>query len=167
METIGRTAQFWTIWRLDPPATAVPPHVTIAPMALRLLRGLVALLLVATVPLQGLAAVTAGLCVAMGHHGSDIASSHGHGDDADAGHRHGEGHDHSIMPVPNDVASSDDGGQGQSHCAPCVSCCAAAAITSHATLRLLDTAPEGAIAAKKYAIPGALPAELDRPPLAL
>jgi len=66
-------------------------------MPLRFGRWLVVIALALGVPLQGFAAVTAGLCMALEHH--------------DARH----------------VAAHDP---GHAHCAPCVACCVAAAISS-------------------------------------
>jgi ABC-type Zn2+ transport system substrate-binding protein/surface adhesin len=121
-----------------------------------LLRILAAALLAIAVPIQGLAAVKAGLCMAMGGHDgqqSHSAAAHHH-------HSAGEPHDHDQAPSENHHA-------GKAHCPPCASCCATAAIAPTAAIALPEAAPATAIAVPQYWIPGVLPADLDRPPLAL
>ena len=84
-------------------------------MPVKYFRLLVAFALALAIPLQGAAAVTAGICMAIGHHDAAGAPApHDHG--AEDGHHA----DHS-MP-------GDDGGSDSAHCAPCVACCAAASI---------------------------------------
>lgn len=119
-------------------------------MLLRLTRLLTAFALALTIPLQGLAAATAGVCMAMGHHQTDMsAAAHDHGAD----HRQDEdGSDH-----------SSDG----AHCAPCVACCAAAHIAPAAHVYLPEISPAAAIAASPSLPAGFLPEKLDRPPLSL
>jgi len=119
-------------------------------MSLKLLRLLVALALTLAVPLQGFAAATAGICMAIGHHD---AASHTHSGDAGAEHQHGY-----------------DEGQSQAgtkHCPPCVACCAAAAISSSAPIVIPDQRSDRLIAAGASFFAGIQPGTLDRPPLAL
>jgi hypothetical protein len=121
-----------------------------------LFRILAAALLALVVPIQGLTAVKAGLCMAMGGHGgeqSHEASAHHHDAAAPA-------HDHGEAPSEGDHASN-------AHCPPCVSCCAAAAIASETKIALPEAPPVAVIAAPQYWIAGVLPQKLDRPPLAL
>ena len=117
-------------------------------MPLKIFRLLVALALALAIPLQGAASVTAGICMATGHHDAGAPASHAHGGDAD----------HSL-PHNDDPDTA--------HCAPCVGCCAAASIALAAQVCLLEDSPAAAIAVVPYLHPGSLPEELDRPPLAL
>lgn len=118
-------------------------------MPIKLLtRLLIACVLALTIPLQGMASVTAGICMATGHHdaGAPVSHDHGHGADHSAPH---------------------EGDSTASHCAPCVACCAAASIAPAAQLFLQRDAPPAAVAALPFLPAGFLPEELDRPPLAL
>ena len=121
-------------------------------MPINIARLLVALVLALAIPLQGMASVTAGVCMAMGHHDAGMPASHDHGHDAD----HSAPHDHDT-----------DGSDSSAHCAPCVACCAAASIAPAASLTLPEAAPAAALAALIPLHSGFLPEELDRPPLAL
>jgi hypothetical protein len=110
-------------------------------MPKRLFRLVLLLLATLTVPVQGIAAVSSGICMALGHH-SGGAPAHHHDD--------GKGTD-----------------KKDTHCPPCVSCCAAAAIASfHRTF-----SPERPGSWVAIALPapfsGVPPDTLDRPPLAL
>jgi hypothetical protein len=121
-------------------------------MPRRLFRVLVAVLLGVTVPVQGLTAVEAGLCMAMSEDGQDHThegGSHDHGGAAPA-------HDHGQPPAGNQDS-------GNAHCPPC----ATAAIAPTAKIALPDTPPVAAIAAPQSWISGVVPDDLDRPPLAL
>jgi hypothetical protein len=117
-------------------------------MPIKLLRLVVAFALALAMPLQGLASVTAGVCMAVGHHDAGTPGSHDHGD----------GPDHS---TPHDEGSDS------AHCAPCVACCAAASIAPASQVFVPEVSPPAAIAAVPLLHPGSLPEELDRPPLAL
>ena len=115
--------------------------------AMRSLRHSIVLAIALLVPLQGLATVTAGMCMALGHHEAPAMADHAHDG-------HGEGHSHDAPADP-------------SHCAPCVACCAAAAISS-----AVAPTPGNAPAAPVLVSPLALtlespPGSLFRPPLAL
>lgn len=118
------------------------------------LRLLLALVLAFAVPLQGFAAAAAGMCMQLGHHGAADAV-HSHDADGDAG-----AHDH----------HGHDAGQAQDsapHCAPCVACCAAAAISESVPLVIADERADAVNAAGPPAFLGIPPESLDRPPLAL
>jgi len=124
-------------------------------MRRRLFRILAVALLALAVPVQGLAAASAALCMAVGgHDGQDHAAAAHHHDPAAPAHDHGQ-------------ASSEGQQSGNAHCPPCVSCCAAAAIAPTAKIELPEAPPVAAIAATQYWIAGVLPDQLDRPPLAL
>jgi hypothetical protein len=120
-----------------------------------------ALLLVALIPLQGLAAATSGLCMALGHHEpaeSEAVSHdtmHAHGSGVAAEHHHGHG------------AQPPDEAPEQAHCPPCVACCAASAISSSSGISIPASAAVAAVAKSEHAFSGVAPESLDRPPLAL
>lgn len=114
-------------------------------MLFRVNRLLLALAIALTVPVQGFAAVTAGLC--MGHHDGAV-----HTHEADAAEHHH--HDHDSPPA-------------STHCAPCVACCAAAAIAQSMPLVVLDERADAVVAAEPPSFTGIALKTLDRPPLAL
>ena len=121
-------------------------------MPSRLARILITLALALTVPIQGAAAATAGLCMALGHHETGVAGSPNHAAGADHHPHHHTGSDKSA---------------GSAHCPPCVACCAAAAISSLALIFVPEAPTVSAIAASEPLFPGVQPDKLDRPPLAL
>src|SRR5882672_699336 len=129
----------------------------------KLSRILIALALALVIPIQGAAAATAGLCMALGHHDSGIAVPHDHATDLGARHAHGDDsgadhkHDHDI---------SDNSSSG-AHCPPCVACCAAAAISLFPQIFIPEPPTASVIAAPELAFSGIHPERLDRPPLAL
>ena len=124
-----------------------------------LLRALVMLFVALTVPVQGMAAVTADLCMALGQHGTPAAHEYG----AD-----GHVHDHGAVTLPqHDEGKGSDKSSHDSHCPPCVSCCAATAIASFPPVFVSDQAASIVIAALPAPFYGVAPDRLDRPPLAL
>lgn len=98
-----------------------------------------------------------------GHHGGHAtAPDHGH-----AGVPHAQAGDHQpAAKVPADAGTPEKPSE-KAHCPPCVSCCAAAVIAPALQLPVAENSASAAIAAIAYSVPGALPDELDRPPLAL
>ena len=130
-------------------------------MASRFFRILIALTLGLAVPIQGTAAATAGLCMALGHHDTGAAASHDHATDDGAHHTQGDdsvtGHGHEIS----------DSSPGNAHCPPCVACCAAAVISSFAGIFIPEPPAASIIAAPELSFSGIQPERLDRPPLAL
>lgn len=124
-----------------------------------LIRALLVLLVSLVVPIQGVAAAGADLCMALGHHDGLAAHDHaapvhdGHDADAGAADHHG----------PAGGGNSHD-----AHCPPCVSCCAAAAIaTSSPALFVPEKPATSVVAAVLPQYSGVVPDSLDRPPLAL
>ena len=117
-------------------------------MPLSFIRLLIAFVLALAIPLQGAASVTAGVCMAVGHHDAGTPASHDHGHDSDQSIPHDEDRD-------------------SARCAPCVACCAAASIAPAAQVFVPESSPAAAIAALPYLYFGFLPEKLDRPPLAL
>ncbi len=120
-------------------------------MSIKFVRLLVALALAFAIPMQGMASVTAGVCMAIGHHDAGTPASHDHGHDADPSS------DHS---VPHEDDST-------SHCAPCVACCAAASIAPALQVFVPQESPPAAFPALPSLPAGFLPEKLDRPPLAV
>jgi hypothetical protein len=131
-------------------------------MPKNLLRLLVALLVALTVPIQGIAAVSAGFCMALGHHGTGATAVHDHGSAAHT-HESASAADPHHDKAPGNSSSSDS----TAHCPPCVSCCAAAAIGLSSPLFVPEPAPGSIIAVAPVISSGVLPEQLDRPPLAL
>lgn len=136
------------------------------PMSRTLARFLIGAALALAIPLQGLAAATAGMCMALGHHGGEAAPAmdHGHAGDHPAG---GDSHAKGGNGHPADHSSAPQETSGNAHCPPCSSCCAAAAIAPAVKAGSPDASPFEAILARQTAIAGFLPDELDRPPLPL
>lgn len=129
-------------------------------MPLKLVR-LVAVLVALVVPLQGMAALAASQCMALGHH--DAAMAH----DAQASQEGHEHHGHDAAADHDGHAKADDSDSGSSHCGPCTACCASATIAGPAPLAIEpDTfsAPYAFVAQPPVRL---APDELDRPPLAL
>ena len=124
-------------------------------MPKNLLRLVIVLLVALTVPVQGIAAASAGVCMALGHH-SGAASAHDYGKGA---------HDHEGAPSHHhDESKGDD--KTNTHCPPCVSCCSAAAISSFAPVFVPERAASVFVAASSAPFYGVPPHRLDRPPLA-
>jgi len=115
----------------------------------RTIKTLAVLLLLAVLPLRGLAAVTVGFC-AMGDHPAAAQAHAGHGQDAP--------HDHGSAPEP---ASTAD-------CNTCVEHCSSATFAVPAPIGAA-LAAEGAarIASGEPFAAGFVPDHLDPPPLAL
>jgi hypothetical protein len=127
-----------------------------------ILRLLAVALLSLAVPVQGMASVVAGQCMAFGHHQDGGSQDHGHAQDGADGHDHA-GHSH-----------SDDGGAKQSddpgktaHCGPCAACCASASIAGAVGLSIPSSATHAEYAFTQLPPPGVQPGGFDRPPLAL
>jgi len=138
------------------PALASNACATMHLMRSRFARLLIAFAMALTVPLQGLAAVSAGLCMTFGHHEASDASGHSHASGAESLA------EHSHEPGPG----AEDG-QNQAHCPPCVACCAAAAISTSDRVFVPETPVSSVVSAPPPFISGIVPDKLDRPPLAL
>lgn len=111
-------------------------------------------ILAISVPVQGAAAVAAGVCMTFGHHDDEAAHDmHAHDRDGASGYEH--------------AANGGNEGNATPHCPPCVSCCAAAAITSYPPLALPERPAVQAVSPLPPLFSGVTPENLDRPPLAL
>ena len=132
------------------------PALELATMSNRVSRLIAALLLALTLPLQGLAAVTAGQCMSFGHHPENVQDNpghdHGHAADAAGAHDHANG--------------NEDGG-GSAHCGPCTACCASASIAGPVGVSIPTSPSDINYVFVQLAPPGFQAERLDRPPLAL
>src|SRR5688572_28323137 len=101
-------------------------------MLLRTFRLFAVALLALTLPVQGMAAVTAAQCMAVGHHQDGSSPDHDHAEHGadDQGHA---SHSHSDGASAQD---SDESGKS-SHCGPCTACCASASIAGPARISFL------------------------------
>jgi hypothetical protein len=133
-------------------------------MRVKLLRMLVAFAMALLLPLQGMAAVSAGLCMELGGHESVAVHEHGAGHHG-AAHQHGT--DESAADHHDDEGAGNEGPAGNPHCPPCVACCAAAAISSFTPVFIAQAAAASVIAEIPPSFSGVQPETLDRPPLAL
>jgi hypothetical protein len=122
-------------------------------MSALFLRILAVALLTLVIPLQGMASVVTGQCMAVGHH--DAPASHAH----EAVHDGSDGHDHAAHTQADEGKSA--------HCGPCTACCASASIAGLPGLSILPSPSNTKYAFLQLAPPGAEPQRFDRPPLAL
>jgi len=126
-------------------------------MQLKFVR-VIAVVISLVVPVQGMAAVTAGLCcMAFGHHEDVSLAQEGHDHAAHSHADEGVGH--------ASVADSADG-KG-AHCGPCTACCASASIAGTLALPLLSAPSHSTYALSQSPPLGIQPSGLYRPPLAL
>lgn len=123
--------------------------------SMRLLR-LLAVAVAITMPIQGMAAVTAGQCMAFGHH------EQGPGHDRPGHDTHASG-DADASPTHE----HDEQEAGDAHCGPCVACCASASIAGAMPIRVFSSHANTKYVLSQAASPGIAPHRLDRPPLAL
>jgi hypothetical protein len=113
------------------------------------------------VPLQGMAAVAAGQCMAFGHHEeSDTRQGHAHDSANDHGHA-AQAHDHGETTPPADE------GANNAHCGPCTACCATASIAAPISLSLPSFASNTKYLFLQSSPPAVELRGVDRPPLAL
>jgi hypothetical protein len=127
----------------------------------RTVRLVILLAMIALLPVQTLAAATAGLCMAAGHahdhsHTADSQSPHEHNHDAP-----GDWDDR----APSNHASNGEDSSAHKACGPCATCCASAAISgtpSIAPAFHVATAPDSPASPQ---FPGVQPEQVYRPPL--
>jgi hypothetical protein len=126
---------------------------------------LVAVMLLAmAVPVQAMAAVTAGQCKALAHH-QDGGAGH---EEYAQGQVDADGHDHAAH------SHSDQGGTNQghengksTHCGPCTGCCASASIAGPVRVSIPSSPFTATYLFSQFAPLGFQPDGLERPPLAL
>ena len=124
---------------------------------MRLLR-LLAVVVALVVPVQGMAVVVAGQCMAFGHHEAPAGDqSHGQAEDGHAGHSHEAG----------GGTDDDESAGNDAHCGPCTACCASASIAGPAKLLILSSPATATYVFSQLPPLGVQPDGLDRPPLAL
>ena len=111
-------------------------------VTMRFFRLFLAAVLMLAVPFQGVLAVTSGQCMALEHHAG--AADDGHHNDGD-----------------------QDEHASNSHCGPCVACCASAAIVSFEGVSRPETSTVSVAGVLPPSFAGIQPDTLDRPPLAL
>jgi hypothetical protein len=104
--------------------------------------------LAVSLPLQGMASVAAGQCMAAGHH-------HDAGDQDHAAHPH------------SDHGGDKQQGEKHAHCGPCAACCASASIAGQVALLLLPSASNTKYLFSPLPPLAVEPDGFDRPPLAL
>src|SRR5262245_53378239 len=128
----------------------------------RVLRLMVVVILACAVPLQGIASVAAGQCMALSHHDDGSNADHSHSHDT-GGELDLAAHGHS-----DDAASSHSHGDEKgAHCGPCVACCASVSIVSTVALVWPVVAHAGIDEFSYVLLAGVRPDELYRPPLSL
>jgi len=152
MGTIVPNARYWKTW--------VRSNRIFQMLPVKLLR-LIAVIAALVVPLQGIAAVAAGICMSMGHHQSAAADG-GHGEQGHDGHDHAT-HSHS----DTGEASAADFGEGKPHCGPCMACCASASIAGPVAFPISASTFHPQYLFSQYPPLGVEPHGLYRPPLAL
>jgi hypothetical protein len=133
-------------------------------MRLRLIR-LLAVVIALVVPLQGMAGVAAGQCMAFGHHqGAAGHESHAYAQEGHDGHDHAA---HSQADESGNVADGDETAGSDAHCGPCTACCASASIAGPAGVSILSSPSNATYLFSQFPPLGVQPDSLDRPPLAL
>src|SRR5687768_7544902 len=126
----------------------------------RLFRLLFAALLALLIPIQGIGAITTGVCMSLEHHQG--ASSDAHDSHDQEGHDHAS---HSHGDTADSHSHSDADGNSGSHCGPCTACCASATIAGSVTLPLASPASHAPYAFSQFLPPSVQLDGLDRPPL--
>ncbi|KPK08739.1 MAG: hypothetical protein AMJ64_02740 [Betaproteobacteria bacterium SG8_39] len=131
-------------------------------MPKKFIRVLLAAILIAAVPLQGFAALGAGICRDLQH------SQH------DGGHGHmpatasAQAHDHDAHGSAN-ATLGDDAGEAQdpssAHCAACASCGVVAGIVAASPFPFPVSPERDVVAQALSSFVGFVPEALDRPPL--
>jgi len=125
----------------------------------KLARLILIALLALVVPFQGAVAVSAGQCMALGHHQG--ATDH----EGQDGHDHGA-HSHADE-APAKAAADGEGDAAGAHCGPCAACCASASIAGSAGLSIPSSHFHAPYSFAQFPPLGVQPDGVDRPPLAL
>lgn len=132
-------------------------------MVLKLIR-LLAVAMALVIPLQGMAALAAGICMSAGHHQGAAAdeghAAHGHDADEHAVHSHDE--------TVGEASAAEAGDAGETaHCGPCAACCASASIAGAVAFMIAAPPTHPQYVFSQHPPLGFQPRALDRPPLAL
>lgn len=120
------------------------------------------LLLALAIPVQGMAAVAVGQCMAFGHH-QDAAGQESHGHAADAA----DADEHAAHSHDDQDAQHGDEGAKRAHCGPCTACCASASIAGPTGISIRSSPSNVTYFFSQFPPLGFQPNGLDRPPLAL
>jgi hypothetical protein len=138
-------------------------------MTRRFLRLFAAALLALILPLQGMASVIGGQCMAFGHHQEGTAGHGSHGEGATHDEAaHDEGHDHAAHSHAEGPPAQDHGDDKSPHCGPCTACCASASIAGPAAAFSISSLPSDVAYVFTQSPPPSVQLdELDRPPLPL
>jgi hypothetical protein len=126
-------------------------------MLLKLARVL-AVMIALVVPLQGMATVAAGQCMALGHHQDAGDDGHAHDD--------GDGHDHDAHSHADGGKYSEESGTG-AHCGPCAACCASVSIAPLSEVSILPPTAVAQYLFSQFLPIGIEPDGVYRPPLSL
>jgi hypothetical protein len=130
----------------------------------RILLRFLAVALALILPVQGMAAVSAGMCMALGHHEQGAGQeTPGQAQDGAETHDGHAGHSH----ADDDGARPNDEGGKDSHCGPCTACCATTSIGGPSGLSISSSTTGAEYVFSQLPPPGIQPDRLDRPPLAL
>ena len=116
--------------------------------------------LMALLPLQGMASVVAGQCMAFGHHQDAGAPDH---QDAKNAHHHA----HDAAGADDHDSHKHSGGEKKSHCGPCTACCASASIAGPNWPLILPSPSDSHYLFAQFSPLGVQPDGLFRPPLPL
>jgi len=127
-------------------------------MSIRRLRPLLVAMLIALVPLQGLAALSVGICRdlerSQEQSGNATGTAYTHSHDAHMGAANGSTQD-----------PEAPGEHHNAHCAACVSCGLSTGIVALTPHSMADAPSDGVIAHRTSRFPGFVADRLDRPPL--
>lgn len=121
---------------------------------------LIVLAIALIVPLQGMTAITAAQCMALGHHKAAAGhESHAHMAGVDE-------HDHAAHAQADGADDEPvDAGAKKPQCSPCTACCASASIAAPPAAAIFSELQDAAYLWPQLAPIGVLPRGLDRPPL--
>lgn len=126
-------------------------------MPLKLAR-MLAVLVALVVPIQGMASVAAGQCMALGHHQDAGDNGHGHDD--------GDGHDHGAQSHADNGKHAEENG-ANAHCGPCAACCASVSIAPLSDVSILPPSTIAQYVFLQFPPIGVEPDGVYRPPLPL
>ena len=113
---------------------------------------MLAVLVALVVPIQGMASVAAGQCMALGHH-------------QDAGDN-GDGHDHGAQSHADNGKHAEENG-ADAHCGPCAACCASVSIAPLSDVSILPPSTIAQYVFLQFLPIGVEPGGVYRPPLPL
>jgi hypothetical protein len=131
-------------------------------MPMKFIRVLLAAILIAAVPLQGFAALSAGICRDLQHSQHDAGHAHVPATAAAQAHDH-DTHGDAKATLGGDAGAAQD--PSSAHCAACASCGVAAGIVAASPFALPVSPERDVVAQALSSFVGFVPDALDRPPL--